>query len=195
MKRHSPSLSQEPTIKLSDSQLRDLQRQLSSDSSRVRTRSLVLLLSHQGHSGEQISSLLGISRRMVSRTRTRWRQQKVSGLADAKRPGRPPKVDAAYLTELFRVVKKNPRTLGYIFARWTAPRLAEYMKQQTGIDLSDNWVSQLLRARDYVWRRTKRTIRNKQDPQKILQAQHELQKMKKTASARTRAANSGSEMA
>lgn len=186
--------SRNPAVQLTETKRASLQKLIHADSDRVRSRALILLLSDQGHSGEHISSLLGLSRRMVSRTRTRWREHNLKGLPDQPRPGRPPKVTDAYLTELFRCVALDPRSLGYAFTRWTAPRLAAYLHEKTHILISADWVAELLRARHYVWRRTKQTIRNKQNPKEVKRAKQELLELKKRASERTPASNFGSAM-
>lgn len=192
MSRSPPSPSRNPAVRLTKTQRASLQKLVHADSDRVRSRALILLLSEQGHSGEYISSLLGLSRRMVSRTRSRWREHSLKGLPDQQRPGRPPKVTDAYLSELFRCVALDPRALGYVFTRWTAPRLATYLHEKTHILVSADWVAELLRARHYAWRRTKQTIRNKQNPKEVKRAKQELLELKKRASERTPASNFGS---
>jgi transposase len=62
-----------------------------------------------------------------------------------------------------KVVCTDPRKLGYCFAHWTAPRLAAYLQEQTGVTLCDDWVRRLLKRQGFVWRKTKLTIRNLQN--------------------------------
>jgi transposase len=71
-------------------------------------------------------------------------------------------VDAAYARVLKQTVQQDPRRLGYAFVRWTAPRLAEYLRQRTGIGISPRWVRGLLKAQGFVWRKAKLTTRNLQ---------------------------------
>lgn len=194
MARASPPSPQNPAVRLTETKRAALQKLVHADSDRVRLRALILLLSAQGHSGEYISELLGISRRMVSRTRTRWREHSIKGIPDQPRPGRPPKVTEAYLTELFRCVALDPRSLGYAFTRWTAPRLAAYLYQKTDISISADWVAELLQAQSYAWRRTRQTIKNKQNPKEVKRAKKELAELKKRASERMPASSFGSEM-
>jgi transposase len=191
MKSRLSTPEKEPAIWLTTAQRRSLQQHLHSDSERVRSRALILLLSDKGDSDEQISFVLGIARRTVSRTRSRWREQSLHGLPDRPRSGRPPKVTKPYLEELFRCLRLDPRSLGYAFTRWTAPRLAEYLLQATGIEVSADWVAELLRAHRYVWRRTQQTLKNKLDPIAARRAQRELKQLKKRANGKTRASSFG----
>ncbi|WP_227026862.1 helix-turn-helix domain-containing protein [Corallococcus soli] len=126
---------------------------------RERLRALVVLLSAEGHSASHIALTLGLAERTVHQCRRRWRQGGLASLTDAPRSGRPARADAAYERLLEKTVQRDPRRLGYAFARWTAPHLAEYLRQHTGTALSPRWVRGLLKARGFVWRQAKRTTR------------------------------------
>ncbi len=152
-------------IRLTLQARRDLQSVASSSDRPAQPglRATVILMSAEGTGATSIARTLGISLRTVRRTRRRWRRKGYKGLYDRRRSGRPARADKKYLRMLCRVVRTDPRKLGYCFAHWTAPRLAEYLKQQTGVQLCDDWVRMLLKSRGFVWRKTKLTIRNKQD--------------------------------
>lgn len=126
----------------------------------VGLRATVVLLSAQGQSAVRIAATLGLTARTVYECRRRWRQHGLRGLEDAPRSGRPKRVEATYLRVLLRTVESDPRQLDFAFTRWTRSRLAEYLRQRTGADVSPEWVGQLLRRHGYVWRRAKPTTRN-----------------------------------
>lgn len=155
----------EGVFRLTSQERRDLQRitRSSDQSPRAGVRATVILMSGEGSSAKTISRVLGIAVRTVRQTRRRWRQEGHEGLFDASRCGRPARADKNYRKMLGEVVQKDPRKLGYSFAHWTAPRLAAYLKERTGIQLCDDWVRMLLKAQGFVWRKTKLTIRNLQD--------------------------------
>jgi transposase len=169
------------SIRLTSRQLRSLRRWLTSSnlSPRERLRGLTILLSALGHSGDSIAAVLGTTRRTVTQARTRWRRAGLQGLKDVSPPGRPPLADASYIRRLIRVALSDPRKHRYVFTRWTAPRLAAHMAKVTKVDLSPGWVALLLRNRGLVWRRTKRTIRNLQDPEAVAKTQRRLRRLKK----------------
>lgn len=169
------------TLRLTAAQRRRLQELVAESATppRVRRRALIVLLSAAGQSGEAIAVTLGVTRRTISTTRTHWRQEGFASLLDAPRAGRPPRADADYIARLLEVVERDPRTYGYAFTRWTAPRLAACLEATTGVRLAAATVSELLRRHGFVWRRTKPTIRNLQDERAIARARRTLRALKK----------------
>lgn len=168
-------------IRLTRGERRQLQgvSKSKAETARTRVRAMVILLTDAGRSGEEIAHILGITRRTVSSTRTRWRRQGSQGLKDAAHTGRPPLADDAYLRRMKQVVRQDPRDLGYAFSRWTAPRLVEYLYWKTGVRVTPGWLGQLLRMYGFVWRKTKRTIRNLQDKPTTERARKRLLRLKK----------------
>ena len=131
---------------------------------RAQLRASIILMTAEGVSASRISRVTGSCERTVRDARSRWRRMAFDGLYDRPHTGRPPRVNGRYLRLLSQVVRTDPRKLGYAFAHWTAPRLAEYLQRRTGIGLCDDWVRMRLKALGFVWRKTKLTIRNLQDP-------------------------------
>jgi hypothetical protein len=68
------------------------------------------------------------------------------------------------------------------------------MAKETGVELSPDRVTALLRKYDVVWRRTKRTIRNLQDPEEVRAAKKRLAWLKKRPARRTPASSYGLQM-
>lgn len=179
-------------LSLSPHQRRALERtRRETGSGRVADRVTALLLLDSGAPTSQILSALGISRRTLQYWKQRWLRRKVFGLEDKYRSGRPPRVTPEYVRELIRTVRRDPRSLGYAFTRWTAPRLSEYLFQRTGIRLTSHWVREQLRRKGFVWRRTKRTIRNLQDAKLKERAQKQLRRLKKGLNERGQGTSSG----
>lgn len=98
----------------------------------------------------------------------------VSGLADAPRPGRPARADAAYLEALERTVETPPRDLGFPFDVWTSPRLSAYLAETTGVRIAPGWLRALLARRDFVSGRPKHTLKHLQDAAEVAACQAEL---------------------
>jgi len=155
----------EESIRLTAHQRRGLQRVARSHEhpGRPSVRATIVLMSAEGSSADVIARVLGVGLRTVRRARRRWRRDGLESLHDGWRPGRPLRADAEYLELMGRVVRTDPRELGYCFAHWTALRLAAYLQEQTGVHLCDDWVRMRLRAQGFVWRKTKLTIRNLQN--------------------------------
>jgi transposase len=153
--------SEQRSIRLTPQQRLALQRATRQEGKAgVALRATVVLLSAQGQSAASIARTLGLTTRTVHECRRRWRQLGVRGLEDAPRSGRPRRVESTYLQLLLRTVESDPRQLDFAFTRWTRARLAEYLRQRTGTDVSPDWVGRLLRRHGYVWRRAKPTTRN-----------------------------------
>ena len=146
-------------------------------------RAAALLLLDAGVEEGIILDSLGLTRNTLLNWKRRWIAEGIDGLEDRPQSGRPPRVDAAYLTSLVRIVQQDPRDFGFAFTRWTTPRLESYLRQITGIPVSDRWMRELLRRHNFVWRETKRTIRNLQDPVAVAAAEKKLKGLKKRHSA------------
>lgn len=65
----------------------------------------------------------------------------------------------AYQELLLETIKKEPSDLGYEFGRWTGKRLATYLAEQTGIQLSGSQIRRILKRKkySYIWARSRRT--------------------------------------
>jgi hypothetical protein len=65
-------------------------------------------------------------------------------------------------------VEKKAQELGYEFGRWTGERLATYLAEQTGIELSGSQVRRILKRKKYSYIWAKYSLEDKQDPVKEL---------------------------
>lgn len=64
------------------------------------------------------------------------------------------------------VIEQEPSELGYEFGRWTGERLATYLAQETGIEISGASVRRILKEKKYVYLWAKYSLEDKQEPQK-----------------------------
>lgn len=181
------------SIRLTSQEIRFLREVAKCDpSTRARHRALALLMSGQGDTQEKISDTLGVCRSFVVGARNRWRRNGPEGLHDAARSGRPSRTAGRYTALLLRTVEKPPPSLGFAFGRWTCRRLVEYLRQETGVRITDVWLSELLRTHGYVWRRTQTTLKNLQDPKARDRAHRRIARLKKGLNTWTPTTNSGS---
>ena len=63
--------------------------------------------------------------------------------------------------ELLRVIEVDPHEVGQDTANWTTERLADYLGQQTGVQVTEETVRVYLHAHDYVCKRSTWTLRRK----------------------------------
>ncbi len=54
--------------------------------------------------------------------------------------------------------------LGYEFGKWTAERLATYLTEKTGVDLSSSQVRRILKRKKYSYIWAKYSLEDKQNP-------------------------------
>jgi len=106
----------------------------------------------------------------------------LAGLANKPIPGRPRKATQQYIELLEATLETDPKQLGYAFTVWTQARLRRYLAQQTGIEISRARFQELLQSLDYHYRRPKRDLGHKQDPQLREQVKAALQELKKVPS-------------
>jgi len=79
--------------------------------------------------------------------------------------GRERRVTAAWEAELLRVIELDPHEVGQDTANWTTERLAEYLGQHTGIQVTEETVRVYLHAHGYVCKRPIWTLRRKAEAQ------------------------------
>jgi len=167
-------------IALSRAEKESLRRQRrSAPNLRVWNRATALLLLASRIAASDILKSLGVSQRTLFNWKQRWLKRRQFGLDDAPRRGRPPHVTASFMRWLLNAVRQDPRRWGYAFTRWTAPRLSEFLDERTGIRVTPAWISELLRRNGFVWRKTKRTLRNLQDPEVTKRAWRAIKRLKK----------------
>jgi transposase len=183
-------------IRLSLSEKQGLiQQQARMQSSRFIKRACALLLLDAGTPTDKVLKALAISRRTLVNWKNRWLKGRRRNLEDKKHTGRPPKASGSYVAKMIRAVGQDPRSFGYVFTRWTAPRLVAYLYHATGIRLTAEWLNELLRMHGLFWRKTKRTLRNLQNPAEIERAKRQLRRLKRGRSTRAPIMNFGSAMA
>ena len=126
---------------------------------RLRTRAqMVLLSAERGWKASEIAAIVRENEDTVVRWLKRYLAEGADGLQDAPRPGRQPKVTAAYRTELLSAVRRRPRSLGLPFSLWTLQRLVDYLAEKTGIRVALETLRQTLKKEGIVLSRPQHTI-------------------------------------
>ena len=105
---------------------------------RLVERARVVLLAAAGMPSRRVARELGCARGVVSKWRVRFARDRLSGLADAPRSGKPKTYDAAVDRRILAALDRPPPRG---FARWTAPLLARELG-----DVSDQHIWRFLRA-------------------------------------------------
>src|SRR5579871_1107588 len=127
----------------------------------TRTRYQMLLLSLQGQTSSQIAQTVLRSQDTVVRVLKRFLAAGLDAVPRRTAPGRERRVTAAWEAELLRVIEGDPHEVGQDTANWTTERLAGYLGQQTGIQVTEETVRVYLHHHDYVCKRSTWTLRRK----------------------------------
>src|SRR5215469_3161144 len=120
----------------------------------TRTRYQMLLLSLRGQTSSQIAQIVLRSQDTVVRVLKRFLTGGLDAVPRRTAPGRERRVTAAWEAELLRVIELDPHEVGQDTANWTTERLAEYLGQRTGIQVTEETVGVYLHAHDSVCKRS-----------------------------------------
>src|SRR6266516_3244949 len=114
-----------------------------------RTRYQMVLLAQQEHKVPQIARMVLRSEDTVARVLKRFLAAGLDAVPRRSPPGRERRVTAEWEAELLRVIEMDPHEVGQDTANWTTELLAEYLGQQTGIQVSEETVRVYLHAHGY----------------------------------------------
>ena len=133
------------------------------------------MLLNDGKTQAQISEFLGCSLRTVSYWCIHGDANNLDSLKDKRMKGNYRKATDEYIKILLETIDKDPQEMGYEFGRWTAKRLATYLAEQTGIELSGSQVANILKKNKYVYIWAKYSLEDKQDSQKRKEFKEKLE--------------------
>jgi transposase len=161
---------------LTQSQKENLQKALyESKCPHFTQRILMLLLMNDGKTYQEISNFLGCSYRTVAYWCVHGDPENLETLKDGREKGNFHKATEEYITLLMETIEKEPSDLGYEFGRWTAARLATYLSEKTGIQLSGEQVRRILQKKKYAYLWAKYSLEDKQDKELRKVFQEKLQ--------------------
>jgi transposase len=112
-----------------------------------------LRLFRKGVPQAQIARDLRVARQTVSRWVRQYREGGREALRQAGRAGRPPKLGAAQLRQIERMLLAGPEAFGYPTPLWTCPRVAEVIEARFGVRYHPGHVWKLLRAMGFSCQR------------------------------------------
>jgi len=127
----------------------------------TRTRYQMLVLSAKGQTSGQIAQIVLRSQDTVVRVLKRFLTGGLDAVPRRSAPGRERRVTVAWEAELVHVIELDPHEVGEDTANWTTERLAQYLGQQTGVEVTEETVRVYLHAHEYVCKRPTWTLRRK----------------------------------
>lgn len=164
---------------LSEEQVEQVREAMKSPIARIVQRATVLHSLHLGYRVEEVAQMHNLSTASIYNHVRRFEAEGGAGLADKPKSGRPRKATPEYISLLEETLESDPKDKGYGFAVWTQARLRQYLAQQTGIAISRSRFQELLEQVGYVYRRPKRDLGQRQDPQLREQVKAALEELKK----------------
>ena len=102
-------------------------------------------LLRQGVSQSEVARRMGVHRQSVIRWARELAQSGRSGLKQAGRAGRKPKLSTAQLKQIEQALQRGPEALGYASGLWTAGRVRQLIAQQCGVRYHPAHVWRILR--------------------------------------------------
>lgn len=165
---------------LTDDELKVVEQAMQTDQRpAVRQRATALRLLHLGYPVAEVARILAVTAASIYGWVRRWQQQGLPGLANRPKQVQRRKVTESYQQALQQALDRPPSAYGYPFALWTLERLRDHLTQTTGIQVSLQWLSVVLKQAGYVYRRPKHDLTHLQDPLAKQQAAEFLQALKK----------------
>ncbi|MUL38480.1 helix-turn-helix domain-containing protein [Gloeocapsopsis dulcis] len=110
-----------------------------------RERVLMLLLMNDGKTYQEIAGFIGCSYRTVAYWCTHGEPDNLDSMKDQRQNGNYRKATTEYIELLMEIVRRKPSELGLNFDAWSGERLANYLAQSTGIQLTGAHVRKLLK--------------------------------------------------
>lgn len=167
-------------FKLSDEELKVIEHAMQSDQRpAVRQRATALRLLHLGYPVAEVATILAVTAASIYGWVRRWQQHGLPGLANRPKPVERRKVTASYQQALEQALDSPPAAYGYPFVIWTLERLRDHLTRQTGVQVSIQWLSVVLKQQGYVYRRPKHDLTHLQDPTAKRQAAELLEALKR----------------
>ena len=137
----------------------------------ARVRAQGIILSDKGYELQEISDILDVCRQSVSTWIINWNSDGLCGLLDKPRSGRPREIeiDENFLIEK---IKESPRSLKKIVAD---------LKAELNIDISISCLKKLCKKAGYSWKRIRKSLKNKQNPEEYARSKELIEKLSRSA--------------
>lgn len=137
-----------------------------------RKRAHAILLNDAGFTLKDLSAIFNICRQTASTWLHSWEEQGICGLFDNPRSGRPNKLSAENERKAIELVIESPRSLKTVLAQ-----LSEF----TQVTLSCATLKRLCKKTKLRWKRARKSLKSKQDPELFAKSQQQLKELAQQA--------------
>ena len=122
----------------------------------VRQRAQCILLSYQGYMINELSHIFQVDRVTIYNWLNAWESRHFAGLYDRKGRGRRPILNADQREQIREWVKQYPKNLNKIIG---------LVCDEFNLDVSKDTIKRILKALQFSWRRIRKIVKGKPDPQ------------------------------
>jgi transposase len=140
----------------------------------VRQRAHCILLSFQGFTMAQLTTIFNVSRKTIHNWFVGWEQAKLVGLYDEPGRGRKRLFDSEQIAQIREWVKQNPKNLKKVLAQ---------IEQEWEIKASRDTLKRVLKSVGMTWRRVRRIVAGAPEPQEYEDKQAQLETLKQLDTA------------
>jgi transposase len=130
-----------------------------------RMRAHAVLLSDAGFSLKGLSATFDICRQTAATWLHSWEEGGLCALFDDPRSGRPCKLSEGQKHGAVELVKQSPRSLKKVLAQ---------LAEELGIKLSCSTLKRICKQAKYCWKRVRKSLRSKRDPELFEQSRQQL---------------------
>lgn len=156
---------------LTEAQRKQLREIMDKDSStRARKRAHSILLSESGYTIDEIADIYTLKRDTVSSWIDAWEQRGIDGVYDRPRSGRPASLNTQEKELAIELLKQYPRQIKLVIHK---------LAEQIGKIVSTSTIKRLAKALKGRWKRVRRSLRSKRDPQEFTEAKAELEQRRR----------------
>jgi len=156
--------------RLTDTQRSQLQRIVNTDPhARARQRAHAVLLSDQGYRRGEIADIYQVKADTVSGWLDAWETRSFQGLYDAPRSGRPKGLNETERQRAIELIKASPRQI---------KRVSHQVAEEIGKRVSRSTLKRLIAEAKGRWKRARRSLRSKRDPEEFAKGQQEVEDLR-----------------
>lgn len=130
-----------------------------------RMRAHAVLLSNTGFSLKELSKAFGVCRQTAATWLKDWKAGGTNALLDKPRSGRPCKLLENIKQDVIELIKEIPRSLKTVLAK---------LSENEGITVSCATLKRLCKQAKLCWKRVRKSLRAKRDPDLFAQSQQQL---------------------
>jgi len=142
--------------------------------SRFRQRAHAVYLNGKGYRVDQLADIFAVDRDTVSGWLTAWERDGLMGLHDNPRPGRPRRMTEEELVALEQDLEQAPHRARLLPSRF---------HERTGLTVSFPTIKRWLKQRNWVWKRCRRSLKDKQAPAAFKEGQRVLEALQRLEAA------------